>query len=217
MWRPPAAEHWAVVEPMLHPLRRHHFTCDTGASDRALCGCPSRHRSCAQVRRSTLSGEAARRAHATRWKGSRAAGQRHRACSPSSGAPARARFQSSCRSRPPHRTARRARAVQSASHAFSNDSARNRSPGERPRRVPSYAACARFAWSHGPRYRRCADDGGNAGGVCECVERSWRARGAGAYGCASRVVTAVKTSVAISSFERSPSRLSQSCSDAWRR
>ena len=217
MWRPPAVSHWIAVEPLLQPLRRHHVPCHTGASDRTLCGYPSRYRSRAQVRRSTLSGEAARTAHATRWEGSRAAGQRHRTGSASSGASARARFQSSCRSRPPHRTPRCARTVQSASNAFSNDSARHRSPRERLRCVPGDAACARPAWSHSPRCRRCADDGGDAGGVCECVERRWRTRGSGTYGCASRVVTALNTSAATSSFERSPSRLSQAWSDAWRR
>ena len=170
-----------------------------------------------QVRRPALDCVTARRADAASWRsgprrrrrgGTRAAA---RLTAP------RPRVRSGARSGPSSWQAGRARSAADAENRDPGEPARGQAPRQRSGCVRAHVrrgAARRAVCRAGGRRQH---DGGDARSVRARAYRLWCTRGAGAYSCSSRDITALSTSAAIASLGRSPSSRTQAsaCARRW--
>lgn len=168
----------------------------------------SRRRACAEVRRAPLAGPAAGRLDAEPVRGSVSGRGLPRPGSPSRVAATRPRIRSGPGSGTAPQRERPAcspGAPADPPHAHADGASCRAAPSQHARCVrtrPSGPVGSRLG---GRARRRCQHDGGHARGVRERPACDGCGRGPGCYSGASRAVTALRTSAAMASFDRSPS------------
>lgn len=159
----------------------------------------------AQVRRPSIAGTAAGGDDAGPWRRYAQRRRVRRSGAAASVAAPASRLQSGRGSRGASATATDRRAGAHARDADADGPPGRAAARQRARRVLHHSRRPAARGSGCRARRRCEYDGRDAGSVRAGTEAGGRERSARAYGRASRDATALKTSAAISSFDRSPS------------
>ena len=186
----------------------------------------SRHRPRAEVRRAPFAGKAAGRLDAEPVRGIVPERRLPRPGSAASVPAARPGIQPGarpCAAAGLGQPARPPGAAEDPRHADADRASRRTAPTQREGRVYLDVVLVLVrAGAGAPRLRgrprgRCEHDGRHARGVRESAAGAGCPGSSGGYSGSSRDATALKTSAAISSFERSPSSTIQPPAAAWRR
>ena len=119
--------------------------------------------------------------------------------------PARARFQSSCRSCQVPRSARVQSVTASSRHTITGGATSRQAASKRSGRVRPNSYGAATSGEDRGACRRRLHDRRDIGGLCTSAQSCWGCAGSRPYGRSSRDITALMTSSAIACLERSPS------------